>query len=427
MPLLVKGTFYRLLYMGFTFCIGLLFAHLSGKFLFGTISLMTANMALLVILTGLGHDASLVWHRASGRLTTPQAFSYASLIGVQQLLLYLSLTGVYFILHGRLLISQQPGSFGIYELLYFLGIIFLDKYVSLFYAVGHPVLCNRVLAIASLSILLMLVLAHLADLLSGEEALQLFCVSTAGVTAALAVVFHGRFTVLPFSLGENPALRSFFYFSLVVFVTNLIQFMAYRADYWFIDYYFSRNELGVYAQANRFAQLLWVLPNIVAALIAAPLASRESAFAEEELERAVRMMNLANLLLAPLLLLASWLIYRYWLTEFLPGWSIIPAMLAGFYFFCNTLLLAAYFSARKQLGVNLTISAVCLLLIVLLDYLLIPRYGLRGAGWANAIAYTTSGILSLWVYCRQTRIPLRAMFFVQGKDWQRLQNYLRLR
>jgi O-antigen/teichoic acid export membrane protein len=70
-------------------------------------------------------------------------------------------------------------------------------------------------------------------------------------------------------------MRSFSAFSGIVLITNIIQFIAFRADYWLISIFYDHTTVGVYAQASKFAQLLWVIPGILAGLITPALKKRE--------------------------------------------------------------------------------------------------------------------------------------------------------
>ena len=62
-------------------------------------------------------------------------------------------------------------------------------------------------------------------------------------------------------------MKSFSTFSAIVLITNIIQFIAFRADYWLISIYYDHSAVGVYAQASKFAQMLWIIPGILAGLL----------------------------------------------------------------------------------------------------------------------------------------------------------------
>jgi Na+-driven multidrug efflux pump len=86
------------------------------------------------------------------------------------------------------------------------------------------------------------------------------------------------------------------------------------------------------------------------------------------------------------------------------------------FLFCHTILLAAYFSASKNLLINFFISLFCLLLITVLDLLLIPRFGIEGAAWAQTVAYGASGIASLLVFSIREKVDLNRLLIPGRAD-----------
>jgi O-antigen/teichoic acid export membrane protein len=93
-----------------------------------------------------------------------------------------------------------------------------------------------------------------------------------------------------FIIKFNPAfknisqeeMRSFSSFSFIVLITNIIQFIAFRADYWLISIYYDHVSVGVYAQASKFAQLLWIIPGVLAGLIVPALKNEDQKLSESK-------------------------------------------------------------------------------------------------------------------------------------------------
>ncbi len=413
-----KGGLYRLLYMAFVFVSGLLIAVISGANVFGTISLMIANAAILQIITGLGTDSSLVWHGSGGGFNRQKLFSFAFLTGLLQIGLFVAVSFVVVNLTGKLLLSWQPSSslFG-YELMYFAGIVFTEKYASLLYAEEKAPACNKVLSIAALLVFVFLGLLYLDIIPLGTDIIRVFCCISLVPAFALMLYYHFQPSGGLFAKFSREDLRSFFHFSIIVFITNLIQFIAYRADYWFIDLFRDTEQVGVYAQASRFAQLLWVIPTILAGLLAPMIATGN--FDKIRMLMLARVLSYINLLLIGLLVLVSWMFYTYFLgPDFFAGFKSLLLMMPGYYFFCLNILLAAWFSARRLLWINFAGSSICLALILLADLLLIPAVGINGAALANSIAYSAAGFFHLWMFMRKTQTGLAEFFRFDKTDWR---------
>lgn len=390
--------------MGLNFGIGLFIAAMSGTALFGTISLMIVNASVFSILTGFGTESAILWHGASKKFTGEKLFTYAFFSSLIQTGLFILISLLFFRITNKTLLSNQhQSSYFYFELIYFLGITVVDKYIAMLYAEQKAAPCNRVLAIAAFCCLLFIALAYSHVFYFSIDPLQLFCVVTFFQLLVLAVFFHVKNNVKIIKGFFIQDIRSFAGFSFVVYVTNLIQFLAYRADYWFIDYFKNTDKVGIYAQANKFAQLLWVIPGVLAALLAPFVADPEKKMIEKEFVIITKLMNYLNLAIAALIILVAFLFYNYFLpVAFSDGFQSLLIMMPGFYFFTMTTILAAYFSGKRLLWINFVGSALCFLVIVISDLILIPKLGINGAAVANSIAYTASAIFCVILFIKIT-------------------------
>lgn len=418
----MKDTFkagaYRLLFLGFNFLVGLFIAALAGTELFGTISLMIVNAALFHLLTAFGADQAIVWHGASKKFDLNKLFTFTFFTALLQLVLFFLIAFSFFKYSGRTLLSNNTtGEYFYLELIYFSGLVFLDKYVSLLYAQHKARVCNFLLAVVTLVAVIVLFLIQFNFSKWEIDPLGFFSVLTFLQACSIIFLFHFVKKVR-LSFFTKKDLISFYRFSGIVFVTNLIQFLAYRADYWFIDYFKDVDQVGVYSQANKFAGLIWILPNIIAALLIPLLSQPETRLKEKELAGITRLFNFLNLFIIGIMVLASFLIYTFFLQpEYAAGFKPLLYMLPGYYFFSITIILAAFFSAKNLLWINFTGSSICFVTIVVADLLLIPTIGISGAAWANTIAYSLSSVFTIIMFLRYSNLKLRNLFIIKKNDW----------
>lgn len=405
--------------MGFNFLVGLFIAAISGTETFGVISLMVVNAAVFSIVSGLGADSAIVWHGASQKLNSEKIFSFTFFSALFQVILFLIFSLLFYRMTSRLLLSQQPYfGFYFYELIYFSGLILIDKYTSLFYASHRMENCNRLLSGVTLVCMIIIVLIRYKILNINLPPFSLLCLTTFTQAVGLVILFHSvnsRLRIVKISAYD---LRSLFNFSVVVFITNLVQFFAYRSDYWIINYFRSESELGIFSQANRFAQMLWVLPNILAAMLIPLMAAPGDDFNEKGVIRLVRVINYSNFLVIGVIMLIALLTYNLFLpASFSTGFFPLLLMIPGYYFFCINILLAAFFSSRRLLWVNLIGSSLCFIVIILADLMLIPAFGIQGAAIADSIAYSAATIFSIISFIRHTSYSFADLFRIRRTDW----------
>jgi hypothetical protein len=365
----------------------------------------------------MGHDASLYWHRSSGKMDAARSLGYGWLITAFQLVLFLLGSVFSMLLTGKLLLSRMEVDLFPIEAAYFLGLILTERYITFFYSSGKAALCNKILTLAALFTLLLPGILYFFMIRLLPNPLVLFCLIPLLHGMILLIAFHRDDSYPGMAWPERSILSSLFKFSIIVFATNLIQFFAYRIDYWMISYFTSqKGQVGLYAQASRFAQLLWVIPNIIAAIVYHDLTSGEKQSGKNKMAALVRAINFINLLLIPCLVGVTWIILNYFLIEYVAAFRVFLFFLAGMFLFCHTILLAAYFSASKDLRINFFISLFCLVLIALLDLLFIPRFGIRGAAWAQTIAYGASGVASLLVFSKREKVGLTRLLIPGRED-----------
>jgi len=405
--------------MGFNFLVGLFIAAVSGTETFGVISLMVVNAAVFSIVTGLGADSAIVWHGASQKLNSEKIFSFTFFSALFQVLLFLIFSLLFYRVTSRLLLSQQPYyGFYFYELIYFSGLILIDKYTSLFYASSRMEICNKLLSGVTLFCMIGIILIRYKILDINLPPFSLLCLTTFIQAVSLVILFHSVNSRLRIVRISTHDLRSLFHFSIVVFITNLVQFFAYRADYWLINYFRSESELGIFSQANRFAQMLWVLPNILAAMLIPLIAAPGGDFNEKGVIRLVRVINYSNILVIGIIILVALLTYDLFLpASFSAGLFPLLLMIPGYYFFCINILLAAFFSSRRLLWVNLIGSSLCFIVIILADLILIPPFGIQGAAIADSIAYSAAAIFSILSFMRHTSFSFADLFRIRRTDW----------
>ncbi len=172
--------------------------------------------------------------------------------------------------------------------------------------------------------------------------------------------------------------------------------------------------------------MLWVLPALFASIIFPLVADKGKKYSENNLLFLIRIANTVLLVLSVLaFILAGWIIPFVIGEEYRP--SVIPFLylLPGLLLFCVNIMLAGYFAGKGRLYVNLTGSVICFLLVLVLDFFLIPQYGIEGAAIASSIAYGISGLYHIWQFSGFKKTMVYSILFMQRRDWNTVGIYLK--
>jgi Na+-driven multidrug efflux pump len=99
-------------------------------------------------------------------------------------------------------------------------------------------------------------------------------------------------------------------------------------------------------------------------------------------------------------------------------------LLPGIVTFSVSRILSMYLLGRNKLKIDLLAAAVGLVVTLALDFLLIPRFGFRGAAIASSIAYTSAMLVNLVWVVRHSTITPGSLLVARPEDlrmlWARL-------
>jgi O-antigen/teichoic acid export membrane protein len=225
-------------------------------------------------------------------------------------------------------------------------------------------------------------------------------VITSGIiaSAAVAIVLTG-YLVRRVGVGFDIAtLREMATFGIPLVPWWVGNFVLVYSDRYFLNYYTNTSTVGIYSLAYKFAFLL-------SALAFSPFDTIWSSQRFEIAKRPdapelyARVFLYMNVILGGIGLMLS-LFVRDFLSimsapAFLPAYRLVPLLIAAQVLFtwAGYWSLGIYLSGRtKSMATG---SVVLVPLTIILNYVLIPRYGIYGAAWATIIAYLAR---FLWIY-----------------------------
>ncbi len=420
MQLLLRGFIFRIIFTGIGFLISLLIAKLAGASQFGTLSLIIVNAAFIHIITGLGTDAAIVWHGVAGKnYGRDKIFSFTIITAAIQLLFFYTIVILAFLFLGHTILGASLDLRIFFaEVIYFTGLVLLEKFISLYYSQHEAKLCNKLLSIISGILFLGVLVIWVAD---------------ASVIVEYPIWIYSLFVFIPafilsffFIIKFNPSfknisqeeMKSFSSFSSIVLITNLVQFVAFRADYWLISIFYDHSTVGIYSQASKFAQLLWIIPGVLAGLIIPALKNVDQKLSDAKFISVCRLSFYIHIILSVLLIIGSFIIYMFFLPGiYYDGFLSLVIMTPGYLIFTTTTLLAAYFAANRLLKINLFGSVLCCVLMILLDLILIPTLSYKGAAIANLIAYSVTTIYFLYRSISVIKISPHEFFTIKRSDF----------
>ncbi|MGN6343012.1 MAG: oligosaccharide flippase family protein [Ginsengibacter sp.] len=425
---LIKNILYKGLNVFLSFGITIVLVRLLGTEGNGVYSLFITNTAIITLVVSFGFNSGLVYYSAKRIFSPVTLINSSFLILLIQVIVIIIAEIIFTSAFSISLFSDIHSAEMSFWGCFYLFSVLLNGYVSAIFT-GNKWFDILNLLTAASNFIFLLIFGYL--LLQGHGnsmAYTIFIIKIfISLTALQSVVY---LIVLLKKINFNfyadvlkfKELRLIFMYAGLAFFSNFFQFLAYRMDYWFINIYRSKDELGLYALASKLNQVLWLLPMTIAAVII-PFTVASSEEIAEKVKTILRLQFSGYVVLAVLLLLVS-----PFFIPFIFGIDFIDAvypfiiLLPGVIIFTLTTILAAYFAGINRQDINLKISFFCFFTIFIGDLILVPKYGMEGAAVASCIGYILSGVSSLYVFSKLSKSNFKELLILRKKDFSSVKN-----
>lgn len=205
--------------------------------------------------------------------------------------------------------------------------------------------------------------------------------------------------------------KSMLSFSLKTHFGLLFRFLQNRFDIFLVAYFLPAKEVGIYSIALVIAEILWRIPRVVNTVLLPRLSGesdRRSAEITAKMNRVVFAVTL--LCLVPFALTVEWFIPLLYGVEYQDAAQVILVLLPGVLAISVFKLLVPNLIIRGRAWTYSLSVLSSLIVMIILDMFMIPRYGILGAGIASSIAYTTACLVVLVTVVRMNDLPLRSYF-----------------
>lgn len=240
-------------------------------------------------------------------------------------------------------------------------------------------------------------------------------VANAVVLAGLAYRYLG---VRPsWKLLDWELFRDMIRYAAKAFAAQVAQFLNYRVDIWIVQVFLGAAALGLYSLAASLATMLWILPRSASRVLMPYVAAEEEGAPVAEVARISRLFFLATAAIAVVaaLTVEHWIGLLYG-AEFVGAGPAFVVLLVGSVPFSLSVVLAATLSGMNRLEENLVASFAGLVVTVVLDLILIPRYGIAGAAWASSASYLVTTVVVVRAFSKVGDVSVRDLILPRRED-----------
>jgi len=194
-------------------------------------------------------------------------------------------------------------------------------------------------------------------------------------------------------------------YSLTSYGANTLQFLIQRADVFLVSIFLGVRAVGLYSVAYGVAELLTLLPQRLNNLYVPRIAGERTPDAKrQEVPLSSSLVFVSTAAAALLLALTAPFCIRFFYGEqYAPSVAPFLLLLPGICALAASSIQTAYLSGVGRVSTNAIVAGAGLALNLLLNLVLIPRYGISGAAAASSLAYCAQALLLVQAVARLTK------------------------
>lgn len=423
--LIYQGIVWRGLYFASVFVLNIVIARVYKADNSGIINYLINNLSFLLLITSLSLESALAYFSSRDEITPRKLTGIALLISFFSALVSAAIIWLIVIRENE---NVDPGFF-LLAFLYGLGVVLTSYFSSLFYSVQRVVFPNIVLVLVNFAVLAVSIylfkLPHTA-FLPGDMFLK---------TYFLSFLVQGLVLAIAWGVGQNDKglprlpspfeMKKLFNYAFAALLANIIFFLVYRVDYWFVKTFCDDVALGNYIQVSKLGQIFLLLPSIIATAVFIRTAGggKEIVSVIEIISR--WLLVLYAFIVAVVALIGYWLfpaVYGSTFNEmYLPFMLLSPGILS-----LSTLsLLTPFYAGKNKLGINIRGSLIALIVIVAGSFIFIPKYGINAAALVSSIGYICFQGYVLLQFKKEYHPNVLDFFIPKLSDWDRVKQFIR--
>jgi O-antigen/teichoic acid export membrane protein len=214
--------------------------------------------------------------------------------------------------------------------------------------------------------------------------------------------------------------RSSLRFGGRAFVALSLTLLLVRADVWMLRPWLGAVAVGQISVASGLAEWLWYVPTIVGNLLFAAVAADRSRDSVDKVCRASRLVVMGTVPLAVgLLLFGSHIVQLLYGPSYAVAGEVFRLLVPGMMAIAVHLVIDSYFAGIGFPPLSIVIAGGALVVKLLFNLLLVPRFGVYGAATATSIAYVGMLASKIVWFSRRTGMPIRSQTIARQADLSR--------
>lgn len=205
-------------------------------------------------------------------------------------------------------------------------------------------------------------------------------------------------------------------YALALLIINL----NYKIDVILLDKLSTSFELGIYSKGAGITEYLWQIPMLFSTIIFARSAVTKNS--KEFSLKVIQLLRVSFVIIGVvailLILFSKFIILTLYGHEFYGSISVLKYLLPGVLILTIYKVMNMDLAGRGKPWIAMWAMIPSLIINIILNIILIPEHGANGAAYSSTISYSISGVIFLFFYSKETKIPIKDIISFKRSDFQ---------
>jgi len=418
---LFQSIIWRGLYYVTAFIINILIARHFEASVSGTIYYISSIYALVLLFSSLSLESGIIYFAARNEIPVSKLFNFSItwslVVGMATFItVFFFFTDFY---------NGIPKTLLIVSSFTFICGNLLTTYCSgFFYARNNFIVpnCINIISTTCLIVLIPFNGKSIIPAINNENYFYIYFSSFLVQGLCLAIAAKMKYIKSGFQRFLSMAdFRLLFRYCAMAFAGNIIYFLLYRIDYWFVAKYCTADQLGNYIQVSKLVHLFFILPTILASAVFPITAAGQKEGINHILTLLSRTIFFIYLLACIFLALTgNWLFPFVFGDSFSAMYQPFLLLTPGILSLSGLFTLTAYFAGKNKIRINIIGSVYALIVILIGDIIFIPRYGINAAALVSSIGYMVYQGYIIIIFKKEFGTALSDLFVIRSSDFKNI-------
>lgn len=205
------------------------------------------------------------------------------------------------------------------------------------------------------------------------------------------------------------------------------QLLSFRLAYYVLNFFTTTAQVGIYSNAVSLIEAIWIISRSISFVQHSRIVnSRDKVYKNNLTLRFIKLAGFMAFIAIVVLVIIPSEFYKVVFGEEFGAIRIaIIALSPGVLFFSISFVLSAYFSGIGKHFINSLSSLAGLIIITILAFAVIPKFGIVGAGIAASVSYFSTTVIKALFFIKETKFGIKS-FLIKKEDWYELKELFRL-